>query len=55
MDKTGQLFNIFDPVGFKIFKKIIHNKSLPMFSGFAEFGRSLFVGVAQILQGRLDT
>ena len=29
MDKTGQLFNIFDPVAFKIFKKIIHNKSLP--------------------------
>jgi hypothetical protein len=26
-----------------------------MFSGFAELGRSLFAGVAQILHGRIDT
>jgi hypothetical protein len=25
-----------------------------MFSGFVEFGRSLIVGVAQLLQGRFD-
>ena len=30
MDKTGQLFDIFDPVAFKIFKKIINNKSIPV-------------------------
>ncbi len=26
-----------------------------MFSGFAELGRSLFVGLTQILHGRIDT
>jgi len=26
-----------------------------MFSGFAEFGHSLVVGVTQLLQGRFDT
>ena len=28
MDKTGQLFDIFDPVAFKIFIKSTHDKSL---------------------------
>ena len=32
-----------------------HGVAKAMFSGFAELGRSLFVGVAQILHGRIDT
>jgi hypothetical protein len=30
MDKIGHLSDIFDPVAFKIFKKVIHNNSLPV-------------------------
>ena len=45
MDKSGQISDIFDTFAFKIFKKIIHNKSLSVWDyGSQPFSNNLLPG-----------